>query len=271
MSTRLAVGLPNGKVCYLSSATMKTVAKYLRWETFKRGHYQRPGFELRSHDTVVDIGANIGMFALWAEPQIPQGRLICIEPNPPALECLSLNIRQNDLRNVTIVAAAAGDDDGTMELVCHPGWEALAHSAKVEAPWFFTKSLAGRLARWLLQRGLRHAHGTAATAPITVRQMQLGRIMDDHNVATINFLKIDCEGSEYEILRSLAPAHWARIERLAIEYHDFGRARRHGELMQMLRNNGFEVEAVRTFLERLCALVGTPMGMIWAKRTARTA
>ncbi len=266
MSERLAIGLPNGRVCYLSSETMRTVAKYLRWETFKRGHYRRKGFELRVHDTVVDVGANIGMFALWTEPQIPQGRLICIEPNPPALECLSLNIRQNNLRNVTVVAAAAGGQDGTMELVCHPGWEALAHSAAVDAPWFFTKSRAGRLARWLWQRALRHTHQPAAAVPITVRQMQLGRIMDDHGIATVNFLKIDCEGSEYEILRSLEPAYWARIERVAIEYHDFGRGRRYGELMEILRNNGFEVEAVRTILERLCALIGTPMGMIWAKK-----
>jgi hypothetical protein len=36
------------------------------------------------------------------------------------------------------------------------------------------------------------------------------RIMDELGVATVNFLKIDCEGSEYEVLRSLdaAPPQW---------------------------------------------------------------
>lgn len=266
MSKRLEVGLPNGKICYLNSPTMKTVAKYLRWEIFKRGHYRRPGFELRTNDTVVDIGANIGMFALWTEPQIPRGRLICVEPNPPALENLSMNIRQNDLRNVTVVPAALGSEDGTMEMVCHPGWEALAHSTAVEAPWFFARTKFGKLARWLLQRGLRHAYAAAATEPFRVQQMPLRRILEEHGVATVNFLKIDCEGSEYEILRSLEPAHWARIERVAIEYHDFGRGRHHRELIQILRDNGFDVEAVRSRLEGLLALIGTPMGMIWAKR-----
>src|ERR1700677_2607526 len=135
MSESLEVALPNGNVCYLTSATMRTVAKFLRWETFKREQYRRPGFELRTDDVVIDVGANIGMFALWTEPQIPRGRLICIEPNPRALECLRMNVRQNDLRNVTIIAAAAGSENGTMELVCHPGWEALAHSAAVDVPW----------------------------------------------------------------------------------------------------------------------------------------
>ena len=122
MIDRLEVRLPNGKVCYVTSAKMLTITKFLRWETFKRRQYWRAGFELRADDTVVDIGANVGMFVLWAEPQIPRGRLICVEPNPHALKCLRMNIRQNDLRNVIIVAAAAAKENGTMELVSFPGW-----------------------------------------------------------------------------------------------------------------------------------------------------
>jgi hypothetical protein len=69
---RLVLGLPNGKTCHLTSTAMRTVAKYLRWETLKRGQYSHVGFELQVDDRVIDIGANIGMFALWAEPQIPE-------------------------------------------------------------------------------------------------------------------------------------------------------------------------------------------------------
>lgn len=245
---------------------MRTIAKFLCWETFQREQYRRPGFELRSADTVIDIGANIGMFALWSEPQIPQGRLICIEPNPHALECLKMNISQNDLRNVVIVPTAAGSKIGTLELVCHPGWEAFAHSAAVDAPWFYTKSKMGRLTRWLLQRLLQHAPQAAAVKPILVRQMPLAHIMDEHEAGTVNFLKIDCEGSEFEILRSLDAAHWARIERVVIEYHDFGLARNHRELIQIFCDNGFEAEAVQTIVERLTMLVGARVGMIWAKK-----
>jgi hypothetical protein len=38
MSESLVLGLPNGKACHFTSTAMRTVAKYLRWETFKRGH-----------------------------------------------------------------------------------------------------------------------------------------------------------------------------------------------------------------------------------------
>jgi FkbM family methyltransferase len=267
MGERLAIGLPNGKVCYLTSAAMRTMAKLLCWETFKRGQYRRPGFELRRDDMVVDVGANIGMFALWAEPQISAGRLICIEPNPQTLECLRMNIARNDLRNVIVIAAAAGGETGTMELIYQPGWEAFAHSAAVDSPWFLTRSKIGAASRWLLHRVLRQAHQPATTKPIVVPQLPLSRIMDEHGVATVNFLKIDCEGSEYEVLRSLDAAHWARIERVVIEYHDFGRNRNHRELVKILRDNGFEVEVAHTLLEGLFMLASARVGKIWAKKT----
>jgi FkbM family methyltransferase len=264
------VRLPNGKVCYVTSATMRTITRFLRWETFEHRQYRRAGFELRADDTVVDVGANVGMFALWAEPQIPRGRLICVEPNPQALKCLTMNIRQNDLRNVIVVAAAAGSENGTMELVSFPGWEALGHRADIEAPWFLNGSRMARVARWLVQCALLHPCQPAIAKPIAVQQRLLSRILDEHGVAAVNFLKMDCEGSEYEVLRSLDTAHLARIERIVIEYHDFGHGRNHGELTELLRKSGFEIEVVHSMQERLYSLAGVRVGKIWAKRSSPT-
>ena len=69
MSESLVLGLPNGKACHFTSTAMRTVAKYLRWETFKRGQYSHAGFELQVDDLVIDIGANIGMFAFRRGPK----------------------------------------------------------------------------------------------------------------------------------------------------------------------------------------------------------
>ena len=69
MSESLVLGLPSGKVCHFTSTAMRTVAKYLRWETFRRGQYSHAGFELQVDDLVIDIGANIGMFAFRRGPK----------------------------------------------------------------------------------------------------------------------------------------------------------------------------------------------------------
>lgn len=81
--------------------------------------------------------------------------------------------------------------------------------------------------------------------------MPLSRILEEHNVATVNFLKIDCEGSEYEVLGSIDIANWARIQRVVIEYHDIGSDRNHVKLVES---------------GTLAALLGVRVGMIWAKK-----
>src|SRR5262245_51828356 len=48
---------------------------------FHKHVYTPPGLELRPEDTVVDIGANIGAFAVYAA-QRTRGRVLAIEPHP---------------------------------------------------------------------------------------------------------------------------------------------------------------------------------------------
>ena len=258
------VELPNGTVCHLTSETMMPLAKYLRWEIFKRARYAHAGFELRPSDTVVDIGGNIGVFVLWAAPQVPQGWILSVEPNPVSVRCLKLNIERNDLGNVTAMQAAAGSDGGTMELIYHPGWEMIAYNARVSAPWFYGQSAPARLLRWIVA-GLTNRQTSAEPAQrINAPLMSLERIMDDQGIEVVNYLKLDCEGSEFEVLRSTSGACWSRIERAAIEYHEFGRDRRVTELVTILERNGFEVEVNQSIAEKLGRLFGVSVGEIWA-------
>ncbi|HTV29657.1 MAG TPA: FkbM family methyltransferase [Xanthobacteraceae bacterium] len=243
---------------------MRPLARYLRWEIFKRGRYARAGFELRPGDTVVDIGGNIGVFALWAAPQVPQGRIVSVEPNPVSLGCLKLNIERNGLGNVTAMQAAAGADGGTMKLIYHPGWEMIAYNAEVSAPWFYRQSVPARFVRWIIA-GLTNRHATAEPVKhIVTPLMSLERIMDGHGIEVVNYLKLDCEGSEFEVLRNVSGACWSRIERAAIEYHEFGRDRRVAELVTILEGNGFEVEVHQSLVEKLCRPFGASIGEIWA-------
>jgi len=243
---------------------MRPLAKYLRWEIFKRGRYAHAGFELRPSDTVVDIGGNIGLFVLWAAPQVPQGWIVSVEPNPVSLGCLKLNIERNGLGNVTAMQAAAGSDGGTMELIYHPGWEMIAHDAKVSAPWFYKQSAPARLVRWIVA-GLTNRHTpTAPPRRIITPLISLERIMDDHKIQVVNYLKLDCEGSEFEVLRNISGACWSRIERAAIEYHEFGRDRRVAELVTILEGNGFKVEVNQSLVEKLGRPFGASIGSIWA-------
>jgi FkbM family methyltransferase len=266
--TKLALALVNGTACHFTSELMRPIAKYIAWEIFEQKCYLQPRFDLRPTDTVVDIGGNIGLFALWAAPQVPQGRVLSIEPNPAAFACLQLNIERNALANVTSVHAAAGQEGGTMELLYYPGWEIMTHNSELPPPWFGTESFFSQLFRWFSQIIMSRQHRSFDQARrLTAPRRSLGSIMDAHQIDVVNYLKIDCEGSEYEVLRNIGSSHWARIERVVIAFHEYGRDRLHLELVAILRDAGFEVEVKHSWHEKaINHLLRCNIGMIWARK-----
>ena len=242
---------------------MRGLARYLRWEIFERQAYRRSGLELKPTDTVLDIGGNIGLFVLWAAPQVPRGRVVTVEPNPRALECLEINLRQNGLTNVRVVRAAASGSDGTMQLTFRPGYEAFAFDRSLGTPWFYTSAAPARLFRWAAERLI----GQPALPPSEVTEvtkLSLPRIMSEQQISWVDFLKLDCEGSEFEILRSLAPDDWSRINAIAMEFH-LGPGRRLDELVAILKRNGYAVEVNRRMLDRIARRVAK-FGTLWAWR-----
>lgn len=131
--------------------------------------------------TVVDVGANVGYFALLFSQRVgPRGRIVCIEPDPDNLRELRRNVTANELSNVQIVAAAAGVEKG----------------------------VAG------LRAGL---NSTVVDPSESDLRVDLCRI-DDVAPAATSCLKVDVEGFEWEVLRGAsrligehAPALWLEL------------------------------------------------------------
>jgi hypothetical protein len=156
-------------------------------------------------------------------------------------------------------------------LVYHPGWEMMAYNADLSAPWFYKQSVPARLVRWIIA-GLTNRHVAAGPAQrIDTPLMSLERIMDSHGIQVVNYLKLDCEGSEFDILRNIRGVCWSRIERAVIEYHEFGRDRRAAELVSILEGQGFEVEVHQSLFEKLGRPFGASIGEIWAWKPAMAA
>lgn len=68
--------------------------------------------------TAFDVGANVGVYAVTAALRVgATGRVIAVEADEEYLPRLQGNLMRNGLENVEIVAAAAGDSDGEVELI----------------------------------------------------------------------------------------------------------------------------------------------------------
>ncbi|WP_157904376.1 FkbM family methyltransferase [Parafrankia soli] len=75
-----------------------------------------------------DVGANIGVYTLWAAPKVGQdGQVHAFEPAPSTFENLTRLVRLNDLSNVTAVPTAVGARSGVGYLRTVAGASGLAH------------------------------------------------------------------------------------------------------------------------------------------------
>ena len=107
-------------------------------------------------------------------------------------------------------------------------------------------------------------YGKYQSDPITERApvKSLRRMLDENGVDRVNYLKCDCEGGEYEILRSLDDETWARIDKIALEFHEYAPGQHRGELIELLERHGFQVEVQKSWFE----YTFMKYGMLWATR-----
>lgn len=242
--------LTNGLTLTLRSPQQRACAEFIAKEVFRNGAYRRAGFEIRPTDVVVDIGANMGIFALWAAPQAKEGRVICIEPTK-VIECLELSLPQSGLRNVTIVKCAIADQRGTIELLEYAGFTAVSHSAA------FQPSHWGQFFINLMWR--KHQ---AQPVKVSCPCCRIEDVLAEQDITQVDLLKIDCEGGEYAIFDSISAETLALVSRIAMEFHELHPSHNHRRIVQRLEKAGFDVQVERPWFERFFLKTG----MIWASR-----
>jgi FkbM family methyltransferase len=188
--------------------------------------YTPPGFELQPDDVVVDVGANIGVFSIYAAQR--GARVHAIEPTRPDVQALERNLARSGVETVTTYETALADTEGVVKL-------------------FLTGTNGSNV---LFDHGIAGVYDEY----VEVRSTTLSSFLDRHGIATVDFLKLDCEGAQGLILPS-APLE--RIERIAIEFHDNVSQLSHEEIAAQLRQAGFTVWVESN---------STPFGYVSAKR-----
>lgn len=254
LGTRARHILPNGlEVAHL----IKYETEYLYQEIFGDQAYLRHGIQLRDGDTVVDIGANIGMFSLFVMSQRADLNLYAFEPAPLAYDALQANIAAYGA-NAKAFRLGVSDRKKSATFTFYEKSSVFSsfHSDETDD----REAIEAVVRNMLRDQNLPEAEMEAYVAELTADRLNrreyeceltsLSDVIREQGIEKIDLLKIDAEKSEQDILNGIDDEHWARIRQVVIEIHDrTGEAVRKTEAL--LTGRGFRCAIVEeTLLER---------------------
>lgn len=179
-------------------------------------------FQIGPRDIVVDVGGYIGSFAVPAARRAKEGRIYSFEPCPANFAQLQVNVGLNRLDNVSAFNVAVASTDRSITLF-------LDHMNPASNSIYLRSD----------QGGDEHV--------VEREAISLPTLFARHGIGRCDFLKVDCEGAEYEILMTLDRAMLDRIGKIACEVHGpayYGvtdPAHTPEKLARFLENHGFVV------------------------------
>ncbi len=151
--------------------------------------YGIKNIEFKPGDVVIDIGANIGIFAIHLAKLHPEVRVIAFEPSEVNFGHLLKNIGLNEVKNVEPYKLALTDDGRKIQVGLDEG---NTGGASIYGPE---------------RRMTQHTNWCDS--------VKLDNFLAQNFIIRVKFIKCDVEGSEYEIFKSLK--HFS--EYLSVEIH----------------------------------------------------
>ena len=179
-------------------------------EIFKDRIY-KPYLEHLKDPVVIDLGANIGLFTLYASKYAKQ--VYSIEPSLEHFDLLRTMIRSNNLTNVTPIKSAIWIENKQM-------------------PFFHNKNKT--------MYSLHMAVNDGSSQEEMVDGMTFDRLFNEYKIEHVDLLKADIEGSEYELFASEGFKKIAnKVDTIMGEAHVWAN-RNPNQLKDAFQNNGFD-------------------------------
>lgn len=172
-------------------------------------HTQLIHEEIQSGDVGVDLGANLGYYALMEAKLVgPRGRVIAVEPVPTNVAVLRQNVALNQYAHMEVHQAAIAAECGEAKM------------------WITQQSNFCNLLSEndeTIKQDIRRTHaGEEFAESIAVPTMTLDRFLEERGVTNINFIRMDIEGYEINATRGMAKTfrNATQVLKLFIEVHN---------------------------------------------------
>ncbi|WP_410671786.1 FkbM family methyltransferase [Amycolatopsis sp. cmx-4-68] len=242
------------------------------------GGYFAHGVELAPGATVLDVGANVGVFAAAVCERLGGDvRIWAFEPVPPLYEKLARNARDFFAGRLKALPFGLAAADEELDFSYFPGATIFSSSwrdeGNVEAE---RRRVTASIVEMIRQGGLGPA-ARRVPAPVlrglvgrklrVMRQLETHRVrvrplspvLDEEGIDRVDLLKVDVEGAELDVLRGIEDRHWPLVRQAVVEVERWGENR--DRVREVFTVRGFAVEVVQDAVQR-----AADIGMVFALR-----
>ena len=140
---------------------------------------------------LVDVGANLGSFTIWAHQVVGVREAFCFEPEPDSFRLLNFNLSLNNCSTAKTYESAVGGESRMIRILL-----------KKSSPG--GTSIYGQ-----------NDSPEATNVPVIGFKKWLAEVEGGFDL-----LKMDCEGAEWEIIRQTDPKQFLRFQVVVAEVHD---------------------------------------------------
>lgn len=232
------IKLPNGLECYCFG---EVETEYIFQEIFTAKHYVRNGITINDGDCIFDVGANIGLFALFVNQLKKKDvKIYAFEPAQQIFEVLKENVNLHSLTNISLFnygLSSENTSDKSFTFYPHmPSNSTTRPNEKMQQQDALYTVLDKEIVDYLYQKS---EQTCCELKTLSFPISQLG-------IESIDLLKIDVEGDELAVLQGIEREDWGKLKQIVLEIHDIeGRL----EVIQNILNYyGFDVTAERNDL-----------------------
>ncbi|WP_460208152.1 FkbM family methyltransferase [Scytonema sp. NUACC21] len=227
------MAFPNGLEYYYISSPEET--QYIFSEIFTEQQYIGHSIVINEGDCIFDIGANIGLFSLYVNSLQENVKIYAFEPIPETFAVLEDNKHLHSLDNMLIFNYGLSSENNSEKVFTF--YPNMAGSSTTK-PGDVLAEPNSVVPEVVIEDLFEEFFQEEKQVKCEVRT--LSSVIDELGINSIDLLKIDVEGEEYEVLKGIEDKDWSKIKQIVAEVHD--KDGRLEKVKQMLTSYGFDIE-----------------------------
>jgi len=215
--------------------------------------YFNHGINIKEGDVVVDVGANIGVLGIRLSKKYNKIKVHSFEPIPNIFKVLEKNRELSKNPFFKVYENGLGEKKEEKEFTYFPNSPALSTaepevwkkekkslvnavkgSIKIAPKKFWWAKLIPSFLAPLFAKYL-----TSNSKKFICKIITLSDFIEKEKIKQIDFLKIDCEGLEWKVLKGIEENDWKKIKSCVIEVHDINQ--RLNKILNLLKSHQFNV------------------------------